>query len=252
MACSAAPESGDASSEQTPSGSLDAEATAQNLELVAYQAEAGVLKPVTQTISFAEYKAMRDRRLARMKQGQSGVATTRQSLTYRGVGDGPYPIAACDDDRTTWLYSVGSGWNSSGPFKLGCVGAAVGGDDWHGTLDLQQLQIPDLIGPYYQTAVWQDVLASMWVSNTYPVTLTHDGQSSSQPITCCSSMCYSVSGSRGNSPSYSTTIGVWNLWNNTYPSGYGTDAGTYSYFAGSYGYVTCYPYHFGNWRTLAM
>lgn len=143
-----------------------------DIHVMTFEAQAdGSLKAVEHLLAFKDFKDMHDRRLAHMQEARSGTEKSEQALTYRGAGDSYYPISACDDDRTTWLYSIASGWDpASWQYGgwLGCVGAAVEGSDWTGTVDLSQLTFD-----FY--SYWDSNLHSLWVSNTYSVQMCSGG-----------------------------------------------------------------------------
>jgi hypothetical protein len=138
-----------------------------SVRLVAYEQQPdGTARAVEQVISADEYRMLHDRRLERRRMREAGLEVRQQALTYRGSGNGPYPIQACDDGRTTWLYNRYDGWAvwDGSPMVLGCVGAAVGGSDWEGSLSLASL-------PLVNGSNWKASLHSFWTSDTDWMTL---------------------------------------------------------------------------------
>jgi hypothetical protein len=161
LACEPAPEV-----EAPPPGTV--------VKLISYQTGAdGQVTPVEQLISYDQYKAMHAQRLERHKQKASGVETTQQALQYLGHG-GPGcsggtcqdPNVLCADNRTTWIYNVANGWDTTSTMLvIGCLGAGTG--SWTGTVDLRNATFPNPI-PFIGNQ-WSHGIVSLWTSDTYSV-----------------------------------------------------------------------------------
>jgi len=143
------------------------------VRLVSYQAGPdGQMTAVEQVISHAQYRAMHARRAARQK-GGGEIEQSQQALQYLGHGgvgcSGSTcqdPNVICADNRTTWMYNVANGWDTtSSSLVIGCVGAGSG--SWTGTVDLRTATFPNPI-PFIGNQ-WSHGIRSMWTSDTYSV-----------------------------------------------------------------------------------
>jgi hypothetical protein len=137
----------------------DNDPSSSSITLVAYQPQTdGTIKPVAQTISRAEFRALHEARLARQKQIEAGIEVKQGDLVYLGSAVGG--TVHCSDPRTTWLYNVQDGWTYPlSSIVLGCFGASSAGD-WEGSVSLTGKWLPN-------GQDWKSAVRSMWVSSSY-------------------------------------------------------------------------------------